>query len=197
MTFDYSDGDQVEERLLEILAEASDLGSSAWIARDLQERSWPIRYHLAPERANLVRHLEFDGLDVLELGAGLGGVSRYLAEEAGSLTVAEGSTRRFRGLELRLRDLDGWRGRAARIDELEPTPSYDVVCLVGVLEYAEMYHRAPAGSSPFEALIRHAAAHLRPDGVLLLAIENRFGLKYWAGLAEDQRRNRAEQRRLR
>ena len=34
-------------------------------------------------------------------------------------------------------------------------------------------------------MLKRAASLLRPGGTLILAIENKFGLKYWAGAPED------------
>lgn len=170
-----------------MLDRAQDLSSTARIAWQEQDRQWPVRYHLAPERANLLRHLDFSGLNVLELGAGMGGVSRFLAEGCRHLTVVEGSSRRFRALASRLSDLDNWTGWFGRLEEFESPRKYDVVCLIGVLEYAERFIEPPADfdGDAFDYLLARLRDYLVPDGVLLLAIENRLGLKYWSGVAED------------
>lgn len=34
-------------------------------------------------------------------------------------------------------------------------------------------------------MLRQAVGHLKPGGQIVLAIENRIGLKYWAGFTED------------
>ena len=34
-------------------------------------------------------------------------------------------------------------------------------------------------------MLRRIAGHLAPGGKLVIAIENRLGLKYWAGCTED------------
>ena len=170
-----------------LLRQAPQLGALDRIAEDEARQSWPVRYHLSPERSNLLRHLDFSGLDVLELGAGMGGVSRFLAERARHLTVVEGSQRRFDGLGERLRDLDNWTGWVGRIEDYASDRRFDVVCLVGVLEYAERLVDTPedfAGDA-FDYVLARARAHLADDGVLLLAIENQLGLKYWSGAAED------------
>ena len=65
----YSDGDASETRVLRLLESASVLGSEAAIGQE-HYGDWPVRYHLSPERANLLRHLNLKGLDVLELGLG-------------------------------------------------------------------------------------------------------------------------------
>ncbi len=191
-SFDYSDGAAVERRVVELIQAADQLGSEVQIAAEEQGRSWPLRYHLAAERSQLLRHFDFSGLDVLELGAGMGAVSRLLAERAASLTVVEASAERFAGLSARLRDLDNWSGEVVRMEHFASDRHFDVVLMIGVLEYAELYVEMPAEAAvddpagdAFDFILRRARGYLRPGGVLLLAIENRLGVKYWCGAAED------------
>ncbi len=39
--------------------------------------------------------------------------------------------------------------------------------------------------SPYEDFLLSLKQHLKPDGKIIIAIENQFGLKYWAGCVED------------
>jgi SAM-dependent methyltransferase len=181
----YSDGAAVESRIFEILRTESDVCSSRAIRPDLYGE-WAFRYHLTPERANLVRHLTFDGLEVLELGAGMGGVSRFIAERARQLAVVEGAERRYRCLQERLKGLTNWSGQVGNFQELRVERRFDVVCLIGVLEYSELYLRPPGyRDSPFRWLLERCASILGEEGALVLAIENQLGLKYWNGGGED------------
>lgn len=182
MSIAYSDGS--EEEVLRILQEAPDVSSTSIAAHD-RYVEWPIRYHLCPERSNLLRHLEFAGLDVLELGAGMGGASRFIAENARSFVGVEGSRSRAAGLQCRLRDLSNCEVVVSNLQDYVPTRKFDVVCMIGVLEYSELFVEPPSGVSPFEWVLAHAAGMLKPNGRLVLAIENRLGLKYWAGAPED------------
>jgi SAM-dependent methyltransferase len=182
MAIAYCDG--AEHHILELLQEAADLSSSSLTAHE-QYSSWPIRYHLCPERSNLLRHLDFAGMDVLELGAGMGGASRFIAENARRFVAVEGSESRSAALRSRLRDLDNWEVHVANLQDYQTDERFDVVCLIGVLEYAELYIRPPEGVSPFEWTIRYASSFLKPGGCLIVAIENRNGIKYWAGAPED------------
>lgn len=185
--FAYSDGAEFEDELVETLERRRDLSSGARIAPDFQARSWPARYHLSPERANLVRQFRFTGLHLLELGAGCGGLSRFLGEQAASLTAVEGSPIRTAALRRRLRGLTHARAIEGRIESVKLDRPFDVVLLVGVLEYAGLYGVTPDGfaGDPFDALLERAASFLAPDGVLLIAIENRIGIKYWSGAPDD------------
>jgi SAM-dependent methyltransferase len=187
MPLESSDGAVVEAEIGQLLARSTRLGADDAPGAERYDASWSVAYHLAPERANLLRHLDFSGLDVLELGAGMGGLSRFLSESAERLEVVEGSEARLAALARRLRDRTNWSGRAGRVAELAPTRRHDVVCVVGGRECAE-----PGGSSPgrsagpaLAGFLDHAVRALRDDGVLLLAIPNRFGLKYWSGAAAD------------
>ena len=59
---------------------------------------------------------------------------------------------------------------------------YDVITLIGVLEYAGSYIDS---DNPYEDFIKTLKTHLKPNGRIIIAIENRFGLKYWEGAKED------------
>ncbi len=117
------------------------------------------------------------------MGAGCGALTRFLGELGGSVTAVEGSRRRAAIARLRTADLANvavvWDD-AARFEAAE---GFDAVVLVGVLEYARVFLGAGAASQ--EVLLRHLRGLLAPDGVLIVAIENQLGARYWAGGAED------------
>jgi SAM-dependent methyltransferase len=184
MEIKYSDGVDIEAGILQLVEGATDRSSFSAIGKD-QYWDWPVRYHLSPERANLFRHMDLSGLDILELGAGMGGVSRYLAEQAKTFVAVEGTQTRFNILSKRLEDLSNWTGVVSNIEDFKTDQKFDVVCMVGVLEYAELYIDPLPGESPFTSLLAHAASFLKPGGVFFLAIENKYGIKYWAGAPED------------
>jgi len=176
---DYSDG--AEDRLLEIVGGASDLGSlSDELAAAIDD--WPTRYHLARERSNLLRPLTVDRRHrILEIGAGTGAISRYLGETGARVVALEGSLARARVAAARCRDLDNVEVVCGALESYENEERFDLVCIIGVLEYAGAGER---GRDP-RSFLRSAAALLRPAGTLVLAIENQIGLKYLIGYDED------------
>lgn len=181
--WNYSDGEQVERALLEAVESCHDRSVlSSELAACIVD--WPTRYYFSARRANLLR--PFAGLlggRVLEIGAGCGAVTRYLGETAEEVVALEPARLRARVAAARCRDLPGVR---VVVDELESYASsgerFDVVTLIGVLEYA---HRFCARADAATHWLRLARGLLRPGGVLLLAIENKLGLKYFAGAPED------------
>ncbi len=59
---------------------------------------------------------------------------------------------------------------------------FDYIVLNGVFEYAPGFTE---GDQPCETFLKNIKRLLKPEGILLIAIENRFGLKYFAGAPED------------
>ncbi|MBE2258379.1 MAG: class I SAM-dependent methyltransferase [Candidatus Accumulibacter sp.] len=185
--FAYSDGDEAEEYVFKCIREAGDVSdNSPELVR--WARDWSSYYHLAAGRANHIRVLDLPReLSVLELGSGCGAVSRYLGEHHHEVHCVEGSPRRAMITRERCRGLKNVKVFCADFRKLELTPEYDIVLLNGVLEYAPVFFAAE-GRSPAEAtaaLLALARSALRENGILLIAIENKIGLKYWCGATED------------
>ncbi len=181
--FDYSDGDAAEESVLACLRAAKDRSAGADLGGDSAGASWPLRYHLSQRRANLLRHLDCRSLRILELGAGMGAVSRFLGEHAARLVAVEPSARRAEALRLRLEGLPQCEVQVETVAGFATTERFDLVCVVGVLEYAELFSQGE--EDPWQAMLQRARSFLRPGGVLLLAIENQLGAKYLTGCTED------------
>ncbi|GAA0701444.1 glycoside hydrolase family 99-like domain-containing protein [Dyella marensis] len=181
--FAYSDGDEVEQRIRHAIASSSDV---SLFSTELERHQidWPSVYHLSADRANLLRPIGklFAGARVLEIGAGCGAITRYLGECGAQVLALEGSPRRASIAASRCRDLPGVTVMNDRFDALETDAKFDVVTLIGVLEYARMY---TAGEDPIAETLRRAHQLLSDDGVLIVAIENQLGLKYFAGIPED------------
>lgn len=179
----YSDGVEIEQRIGNIVACASDVSVlSSELRRHCTD--WPTTYHLSSARANLLRPFEGDlkGADVLEIGAGCGAISRYLGEAGANVLALEGSRVRAAIARSRTRDLENVTVLSEKFDQFQCDHKFDVVTLIGVLEYANLF---VASAAPHLAMLAQAKALLKPNGRLILAIENQLGLKYFAGANED------------
>ena len=178
----YSDGDENEERLARIVRDARDLSVlSSELSRHCTD--WATLYHLGRARGNILRPFEhvLSGR-VLEIGAGCGAITRYLGECGATVLSLEGSVRRARIAASRTRDLDNVTVFAERFDRFDTDQRFDVITLIGVLEYASMFNQ---DNDAALSMLTRVYELLEPDGVLLLAIENQLGLKYFAGAPED------------
>lgn len=177
----YADG--AEDEIGAVLASVAvaDRGSSS-DALAARIHDWPTRYHLSRLRSNLLRPLAIrPGARVLDVGAGTGALARYLGEQGAHVTALEGSLSRARAAASRCEGLDDVRVVCGSIGDLHDDP-FDVVLVVGVLEYAAHAFGGGLGPHSFLADVRRLTAD---DGVTVLAIENQLGLKYLLGYAED------------
>ncbi|WP_268799483.1 glycosyltransferase [Pseudomonas huanghezhanensis] len=178
----YSDGDNAETELANIIRDAKDVSV---LSDELPQHctDWAKLYHLSATRGNILRPFEklLKGR-VLEIGAGCGAISRYLGECGADLLCLEGSPRRAAMAASRTRGLDNVTVLAERFDDFKIEEQFDVVTLIGVLEYASMFSTA---DNPALAMLMRIRQLLKPDGHLFIAIENQLGLKYFAGAPED------------
>ena len=178
----YSDGDgSSENRLLELFADGDPREKIAEALSN--DPDWPTLYHLTPVRENLLSWVEFpsDGR-LLEVGAGCGAVTGLFCERLKEVTAIELTERRAEIIRRRHRHHKNLRVIAGNVHDVAVDDVYDFVTSIGVLEYAGRFTES---LTPYEDFLRELRSYLKPDGQLILAIENRFGLKYWAGGRED------------
>lgn len=177
----YSDGD-VEDELLDITRNYA----AVEYQRIIEERkSWPILYHLSSQRENIVEWLPITkDMKVLEVGSGCGAITGALARKAGEVTCIDLSRKRSRINAYRHTDVDNVTIHVGNFQDVEPDlPSdYDYICLIGVFEYAQAYIQS---ETPYEDFLNIITKHVKANGHIVIAIENKFGLKYWAGCKED------------
>lgn len=181
--FAYSDGAEAEAYVAQAVRGASDIAiGSPELAAAI--RDWPSQYHLDAARANLLRPIGAPaaGSTVLEIGAGCGAITRFLGESGATVLAVEGSLARARVAASRCRDLDNVVVLCDNFDAVEIAARFDLVTLIGVLEYSRLYM---AGDDPVQTLLERARARLAPGGRLVVAIENQLGGKYLAGAPED------------
>ena len=177
----YSDG-EIEDRMLKIAQKYGDIEYSSVIA---EEKSWPILYHFSHVRENIVNWLPITKKDhVLEIGSGCGAITGTLAEQAGQVQCIELSKKRSMINAYRHREKTNINILLGNFEEIESNlvEKYDWITLIGVFEYSEKYIGT---SEPYKEMLLRTKRHLKPNGKIVIAIENRLGLKYWAGCTED------------
>lgn len=185
--FNYSDGAESEKKLFQILSTVSDLSSdSEQLVEQIDD--WPTEYHLSSARTNLLKPLNFSGVKrVLELGCGCGSISRFLGEQEGfEVDAVEGSTIRAGLAALRCRDLPNVSISTANFNDIVfPENHYDLVLFIGVTEYAGRFSDRNTDEQALADLLALGKKAAKLEGAVVVAIENRLGLKYMLGANED------------
>ncbi len=173
----YSDG-SIESEILE-----------AFIGGDNEEllyrsSEWPILYHLSDVREDVLEWCNIDSnAQVLEIGSGCGAITGVLARKSKKVTCVELSERRSLINAERNKEKNNIEILLGNFQDIEPSLGlYDVITLIGVLEYAKLYIKC---QNPYVEMLKIAKKHLSKNGKLIIAIENKMGLKYWNGAVED------------
>lgn len=152
----------------------------------IEERlDWPTLYALSDARENIVRWLPIKkNQKVLEVGSGCGAVTGALALLAGEVVSCEVSKKKSLINANRHIDAENLTIHVGNFLEVEkdlPT-DFDYVIVVGEFEFAKNYFDS---KTPYSDFLKILGKHLIQDGRLILALENRMGLKYFAGCKED------------
>lgn len=171
----YSDGD-IEKEILKIVRTQGSY-------ENMDQVPFPVLYHLSRVRENILNWYPFrKDAACLEIGSGCGAISGLLCERMKKVVSVELSKQRAdinMARHERLDNLEIWVGN---LNDMVFGETFDYIVLNGVFEYAPGFTE---GDQPCEAFLNNIRRLLKPDGILLIAIENRFGLKYFAGAPED------------
>ncbi|MDC0233874.1 methyltransferase domain-containing protein [Acidimicrobiia bacterium] len=170
--------DGAEDRMKSIFLSSDDRSSASdFLASHITD--WPSRYHLDRRRTNILRPINFDkSMRVLDVGAGTGVMSRYAAERGAEVVALEGDSMRAELASLRCEGLNV-DVRCGIVNDFDDSEGFDLILVIGVLEYATNHPDGPAG------FLKKLSQLLNPEGSIVIAIENQMGLAYWMGANED------------
>lgn len=176
--------DPVLEELLFAVQNSSEEELAAVVE---QKKSWPFYYHLSPLRQNIVEWIPVSATGktkVLEIGAECGAVTGALIGKADTVDCVEVSKQKSLVNAHRHKDADNLTIYVGDLGEVEDRldGNYDYIFLVGVLEHSTRYLKA---DNPYEGMLKIAMNHLAPDGHIIIATSNKYGMKYFAGCKED------------
>ena len=177
----YSDG-TVEDEMLDIAMHYN----SGQIEEMIKKTdSWPFFYHFSKTRENILNWYPFErNASVLEVGSGCGALTGMLCAKCEEVTALD--------LSLKRSEINAWRHKECDnlqivVSDLEKHvkqthKKYDYIIMVGVFEYVGAYINC---NDPYGYTLNLLNTLLKPDGMMLIAIENRFSAKYFSGVSED------------
>lgn len=145
---------------------------------------WAVLYHLSSIRENIIEWYPISKEEkVLEIGSGCGAITGALSKKAEKVTCVDLSHKRSLINAYRHKDAKNIEIIVGNFQDIEPDlEKYDVITLIGVWEYSELYLDS---KEPFDEMLQLAKKHLTENGRIIIAIENKMGLKYWNGAQED------------
>lgn len=176
----YCDGQDIEEELLEIVKNNPEEAYNKII---FERKKWPILYHLSDVRGNIVNCIDFKSNEsVLEIGAGCGAITSTLTDRVGKVTAIDLSKQRCLINAYKNKSKSNLEIIVGNFEDIELEERYDYITLIGVFEYAALYIST---QNPYKDFLEKIKKYLKPNGKIIIAIENKYGMKYWAGCMED------------
>lgn len=140
-------------------------------------------YTVTDIRENIINWYPFKkDSTILEVGGGLGSITGHLCKAAKKVVSNEYSKRRAENIFYRHQECDNLEVVVGNIEKIEFEEKFDYIVLIGVFEYSKRFF---SHEKPFHYFLEILKRLLKEDGVILIAIENRYGMKYFAGSNED------------
>lgn len=172
----YSDG-EIENELMKRVCQKDETLET--------DSDWTVFYHFSRLRQNILNWYPFpEGCTILEIGGGCGALTGMLCQKASHVTTCELTMRRAKIIYERHKSVNNLELVVGNFLEASFDRKFDYVVINGVLEYAKGIMGGKT-HDPYTDFLEQAKNYLKPGGMILLSIENRVGLKYFAGAAED------------
>lgn len=144
---------------------------------------WPVLYHLSDIRENLLEWYPFrSDAKLLEIGSGCGALTGLFSKKVEAVTCIELSEKRSMINAERNKDRDNIKIFLGNFEDIKLEEKYDYITLIGVWEYAGLYVN---DRDPYSFMLKKIQEYLKPEGKIFIAIENKMGMKYLNGAAED------------
>ena len=144
-----------------------------------KDNRWEVFYHLSKMRESLLNWYPF-GKDaqVLEVGGEFGALTGTLCKRCKRVVSIERYSLRAEGIFKRYKTCSNLEVIAGEFIDIKFIEKFDFVIIIGKLEYQS---GSKFTSEIYENYLKKAKSLLKENGRLLLAIENRFGIKYFCG----------------
>ncbi|MCM1258668.1 MAG: class I SAM-dependent methyltransferase [Roseburia sp.] len=138
---------------------------------------------LSQKRKNVLKWYPWDeDASLLEIGAGYGEFSDYLCKHLRKVMSYERKAERLEVIKLRCREFENLQCCTGNLEDLKFSEQYDYILVHDVFALARKFFK---GKNPNVSMLNFLKQYLKENGKLILVVENRLGLKYFAGAAED------------
>lgn len=169
----------IEKRVLEVMSKDKLEYYDSLISENGDFQVWR---NLSGLRTGLVSWYPFkESASVLEIGAGFGALTGMLCDRVETVVATEKSYVRAEALCKRFDNKTNLKVYVGDLSDIQFEQKFDYVILTGLLE------RIGSGSGKLELYsdyIKKVSEYLKEDGLFLISVENRFGLKYFCGAKE-------------
>lgn len=180
--FIYVNEERLEEEILSHLHNNSDVENMK-IPEELSRDAY---LSLTEKRVNIIKWYPFqENSTLLEIGAGYGELTTLLCSKLKKIDAYELKKERISIIQKRCSEYSNLTCYTGFLSEQEFKDSYDYILVHDIFAISRKFFK---GENPNESMLKFLRRFLKKNGKLLLITENRLGLKYFAGAAEDYNR---------
>lgn len=175
--FIYSFLKNIDKKTINLLKEVEDF-------KDLGDKVQKnILSFLDPTKINTISSLDLKEDDeVLEINATFGCITKFLCEKVKHVTALEFAKQNAEIIHERLKDRDNLEIFVGNISNMKFERKFDKIILTDVLEFSSFFFKS---INPYKNFLSFLKNYLKPDGMIVLQISNRFGFDSFSG-NEDQ-----------
>lgn len=167
---------ELETDLLKYVSDAKEGEYRDILAAD---KRYDIFLHLSPMRHSLLNWYDFrENASILEVNGEYGALTEYLCSVADTVTTLVRTKEAAHIVEKRCERFSNLKVIIGNLDALEENNRYQYVLMTEGLEYLCNGYR---GTKVYSEELTKLKEFLAEDGTILLATENRYGLRYFCG----------------
>ncbi len=134
---------------------------------------------LSEIRKNIINWYPFiPNATILEIGGNLGEITQELCQKARRVVTIEENKIKAEAIAKRHQDKENLEIIVGKIQDIPQKETFDYIVINGKLEYAPFMIQS---DQPFTEFLKIAVSYLKEDGKLLIATDNKFGIRYWNG----------------
>ena len=142
-------------------------------------------YTLSDMRKNIINWYPFEkDCTILEIGANLGQITGELCKNASKVVSVEFSKLRGQAIAKRHNDKKNLEVIVGNLKDIKFEEKFDYITLIGILEYAPIIYQT---ENPYEDLLKFLSTLLKDNGKMLIATNNKFGMRNWAVIDSNDR----------
>lgn len=138
----------------------------------MEHDEWEYLYNLSYAREDVLEWYDFNPeASLLEVGAGAGALTGMFARKVSKVCAIESDAELYDILEARYTETENVTTACTSFSDFETEEKYDYITLIGAFD---------------EPNVKKAVSLLAPEGIIIIACDNRFALKYFAGTKNEQ-----------
>lgn len=140
-------------------------------------------YHLSTQSQNILNWYPFSKeMKVLEIGGGLGELTGILCDRVTKVVTIETDLENARLLAKRHQNRENLEVIVGNFEKIRLDEKFDIITLIGIIPKINQLMNKQV---KLIECIKHLEQFLKNDGKFLIAVDNKFGLRYFSGHPEN------------